>query len=1236
MSAIDAISMIQRGVTEIMVNNLNIGTNNSSYSFPSNVGSTGQILVLNNDSLIWGSGGGGGGGISAIANSDGNLDISGSTVVTVNLNSDGIYTPELSIGNGSITNYVLPVTAGTPNQVLAMPVSGTQCVWKNDAAGTGTVTQVTGDSNFNVSNQTTTPAISLASNVGIQNLTINSAYTLPTTLGNANQVLGVPVSGTALVWKDDSAGTGTVTQVTGDSNFSVSNQTTTPAISLASNVGIQNLTINSAYTLPTTLGSANQVLGVPVSGTALVWKNDSAGTGTVTQVTGDSNFNIINTTTTPYVTLSGNVNIPNLGATLLHINDSSNNPTFNFPVLSASPNLNNIMVVGYGGGSSFTPITSLLTNTDSNVSITSTMLGTASINLNTNVNIVNLQVNSAYGFPSAIGSPNQVLSVPATGTYLEWSDNGSGSGTVTSVTSANSNISVTNTTTTPQLTLANDIEVNNLVANDGIYGQSINTSVLGLSDGNSNPLFVFPLVSANPGANNIIVSDGSGSSVFTTVNSLLDNSDGNINIVNGMTNTTSIDLASTLYLDSVTINNAYTFPSSIGSTGQVLSVPSSGSTLVWGSGSAGGDVTAVIGTSNQIAVGNSGGPIPQVGFPTAANGIQFPNNIITNVSTQGSNSGVVSIGPNSLNGITNSFTDSLLVGIGNNTFNSLTSVSGLNQCVVGNYSGTYLDTSSNYNLVYGNQSLADSTNTSSYNNIVLGHYSAQNVSSGQLNIIIGNSSLSTSGGSANNDVNENIVIGHGSLQNVVGGGAHNIILGNDVNLAIANDNGNFLVDPTHITNMTVGNIISGDATQLNIPNMKWAFNVNPTLNNQVIYSDINGNMTWSNTKLKQNISNSGSGRGSNGIPSQIPFTPNSFSFFDISTITSNLKGYTGCATDGRYLYLCPYSNTSCWTIKFDTYGSFTNSSSYQFVNLVPFGANGGFSNGQFDGRYIYFLPPTLDLGISSGQFARYDTTMSFTNSASWSFFDITTINVAYNSTNTSCFDGRYIYVTTLNIPNVCNLIRYDTTLPFTSSSSWQAIDISSATVTNGCYGLNFDGTNIYYISTTNFLFIYNINDPFVLESIGSFDLETIGITPSNLYTTIFDGNYLYIIGQSIVIKYNTNQDWAITQSYVTNIIPGSVATSGVCFDGKYLYYTPVRGLGYAQTRWNVLNEYPNDPYGYQQVDTTLLLPGLTNYSSMCTIDDYVYFIPFNYARTATLSSILARVPSYQGSVISNY
>ena len=599
MSAIDAISMIQRGVTEITVESLNIGSAGNSYSFPETVGTNGQILVLNNDSLIWGSGGGG--GISALTNTDGNISISGSSVVTVNLES-AITVNEVNIG----TAYTLPTVAGTANQVLAMPASGNACVWKNDSAGSGTVTNVSsGNSNITVTNATTTPVVSLASDLNVSSV---YGYNVNATLigiGNNSPVpdfvfpqinANPPINTLIISAGGGSSSFGTASSLLNntDGNISLTNNgSNITVIDLASSLQLEGLSIHNQYTFPATIGSPNQVLAVPGGGSTLYWKNDNAGTGTVTNVSGDANFIVTNQTTTPSISLASTVEIDTLN------------------------------------------------------------------------------INNAYTLPSTIGSANQVLSVPVSGTTLTWKNDAAGTGTVTNVSSGNSNIVVTNNTTTPVVSLQNEINITNLTATGGIYGLAVNASVLGLADGDSNPQFVFPLVSSNPPINTLIVSDGNGSSTFSTINGLFNNTDGNITLTNGGSNTTTINMDSTVNLNTLTLGNAYTFPATIGTPNQVLSVPNSGSTLTWSANGSGStscfvyaaltgmtyvtDALAVINSTNSQHSNN-------ISFPTTTS-ITLPINstfifncYLNNTSLTGANSVAVTLDTSNITGYTTTAT----------------------------------------------------------------------------------------------------------------------------------------------------------------------------------------------------------------------------------------------------------------------------------------------------------------------------------------------------------------------------------------------------------------------------------------------------------------------------------------------------------------------------------------------------------------------------------------------------
>ena len=86
--------------------------------------------------------------------------------------------------------------------------------------------------------------------------------------------------------------------------------------------------------------------------------------------------------------------------------------------------------------------------------------------------------------------------------------------------------------------------------------------------------------------------------------------------------------------------------------------------------------------------------------------------------------------------------------------------------------------------------------------------------------------------------------------------------------------------------------------------------------------------------------------------------------------------------------------------------SFTTTSSYATFDAKAFvnSQSTGFEGAIFDGRYVYLVPNT------NGQITRYDTTAPFTTSSSYATFD-TKAFVSSNSTGFTggVFDGRYVY-----------------------------------------------------------------------------------------------------------------------------------------------------------------------------------------------------------------------------------
>ena len=99
----------------------------------------------------------------------------------------------------------------------------------------------------------------------------------------------------------------------------------------------------------------------------------------------------------------------------------------------------------------------------------------------------------------------------------------------------------------------------------------------------------------------------------------------------------------------------------------------------------------------------------------------------------------------------------------------------------------------------------------------------------------------------------------------------------------------------------------------------------------------------------------------------------SYSFFNTASLNANSKGFYGAVFDGRYIYFVPYFNTaySGQVTRYDTTGSFTQSSSWSFFDTASLNANSkGFYGAVFDGRYIYFVP--YNNGNIHGQVTRFD------------------------------------------------------------------------------------------------------------------------------------------------------------------------------------------------------------------------------------------------------------------------
>jgi hypothetical protein len=318
--------------------------------------------------------------------------------------------------------------------------------------------------------------------------------------------------------------------------------------------------------------------------------------------------------------------------------------------------------------------------------------------------------------------------------------------------------------------------------------------------------------------------------------------------------------------------------------------------------------------------------------------------------------------------------------------------------------------------------------------------------------------------------------------------------------------------------------------------------------------------------------------GSDAIDAAVPVygdvtDPSLWSSFDLSAVSAGANGYVGAAFDGRYIYFVPYSNATYdgLVTRYDTQAAFTTAASWSTFDVATVNAQAkGFAGAVFDGRYMYFIPNYN--GASDGIVMRLDTQASFTVPGSWSSFDTSTANAGLKGYQGGAFDGRYVYVSpwaNTTFDGVAG--RYDTLATFTAAASWTQFDASTVNAgSKGFYSATFDGRYVYYAPDYN----------------GTFD----GIA------TRYDTQASFTAGGS----------WSTFDTTALNA--GANGFAGAVFDTRYVYLVPQ--YSGAVTRYDTLATFTASA-SWSVFDTTTVKPGAKGYFGGAFDGRYVYFIPFN-------------------------
>lgn len=305
-------------------------------------------------------------------------------------------------------------------------------------------------------------------------------------------------------------------------------------------------------------------------------------------------------------------------------------------------------------------------------------------------------------------------------------------------------------------------------------------------------------------------------------------------------------------------------------------------------------------------------------------------------------------------------------------------------------------------------------------------------------------------------------------------------------------------------------------------------------------------------------------------------------------------GYSGAIFDGSFVYFVPYGGAgeNGQVLRYNTSMPFCGTpSSWETFNVkaAPLSARGGYIGGTYDGRYVYFAPYAYYTSGQQGwhgEVLRYDTTQSFSASTSWDKFDAVGGLGAKGGYHGAVVANEYVYFIPFAYAYATmhgEVLRYNRTLPFTQTSSWEKYDPGNNSVgtdPDGYWGGVFDGRYIYFAPNQNDAYVGRSGEVLRFDTTAAFGTaaswatfdpgaQGVGIDPDGYSGVVSDGRYLYFAPDhndtdchGEVLRYDTTHSFTTTSSWAA-FDPGAhgVGTDpdgywGVVSDGRFVYFAP--------------------------------------------------------------------------------
>jgi hypothetical protein len=313
------------------------------------------------------------------------------------------------------------------------------------------------------------------------------------------------------------------------------------------------------------------------------------------------------------------------------------------------------------------------------------------------------------------------------------------------------------------------------------------------------------------------------------------------------------------------------------------------------------------------------------------------------------------------------------------------------------------------------------------------------------------------------------------------------------------------------------------------------------------------------------------------------------------------------------------------------YGDVTDLARWELFQLnqladptLDAGTIGSFSGALFDGARVTFIPFAE---CNGGTVATFAVAKPFTEAASWSAFDLSTLHAEGKGYTGGVFDGKRIYLApSCHLdPDTGGQLPSSTVATYDVSSSdptaWQFHSTTLAVGNTGSFhGAAFDGRYVYYApATSGHVVQYDtLGRVDAATSFSEFDATKL-VPPASWFAgAIFDGRYVYFAPgtatgcASVVARYDTQHDFLNLTYWTTfdllkSYNPGiSWCRFGGVFDGRYLYLVPYGGGVVA--RFDTTLDFASGA-SWSVFLLAKLDPGVTHIGGAAFDGRYVYLPP---------------------------